>query len=90
LNRSSPRIIIKYCSTDCGEIVMAQTGLSEGTLKKLFKEALTETLQEQRELLHDVFAEVLEDIALVEAIREGQQTEKVPREEIFRALEGQG
>jgi acetyl-CoA acetyltransferase len=69
---------------------MTQTGLSEGALKKLFKEALTETLQEQRELLHDVFAEVLEDIALGEAIREGQQTEKVAREEIFRALEGQG
>ncbi len=40
---------------------MAQAGLSESVLKKLFKEALTETLQEQRELLHDVFAEVLEE-----------------------------
>ena len=67
---------------------MVQAGLSEDTLKKLFKEALTETLQEQRELLHDVFAEVLEDIALAEAIREGQRTEKVAREEIFKTLEG--
>jgi hypothetical protein len=54
------------------------------------KEALAETLQEQCELLHDVFAEVLEDIALAEAIREGQQTEQVAREEIFRSLEGNG
>jgi hypothetical protein len=69
---------------------MTQVGLSEGALKKLFKEALTETLQEQRELLHDVFTEVLEDIALAEAIREGQQTEQVAREVIFRALEGNG
>ena len=69
---------------------MAQTNLTEDTLKKLFKEALAETLQEQRELLHEVFSEVLEDIALADAIREGQQTEKVTREEIFRVLEGKG
>jgi len=81
---------IGYSSTDCGAIIMAQAGLSESALKKLFKEALTETLQEQRELLHDVFAEVLEDIALAEAIRKGQQTEQVAREDIFRSLEGNG
>jgi hypothetical protein len=69
---------------------MAQAELSKAALKKLLKEALTETLQEQRALLHEVFAEVLEDIALAEAIREGQQTDKVAREDIFRVLEGQG
>ncbi|MGH8591745.1 MAG: hypothetical protein ACREXX_21225 [Gammaproteobacteria bacterium] len=69
---------------------MAQAGLSEVALKKLFKEALTETLQKQRELLHDVFAEVLEDIALAEAIREGQRTERVAREDVFRSLDGDG
>jgi hypothetical protein len=69
---------------------MAQAGLSESALKKLFKEAITETLQEQRELLRDVFAEVLEDIAFAEAIRQGQQTEQVAREEIVRSLEGNG
>jgi hypothetical protein len=40
---------------------------------------LVETLQEQRELLHDVFAEVLEDFALAEAIREGQKTKPATR-----------
>ena len=70
--------------------VMAQTELNENTLKKLFKEALTETFQEQRELLHQLFAEAMEDVALEEAIREGRQTETVPRETIFRTLEGQG
>lgn len=69
---------------------MVQTELSEDTLKKLFKEALTETLQEQRELLHEVFAEVLEDRALAEAIREGQQTRKIARQAIFKVLEDQG
>lgn len=58
-------------------IIMARADLTEDGLKKLLKEALVETLQEQRELLHDVFAEVLEDIALAEAIREGRQTEEL-------------
>ncbi|WP_089730077.1 hypothetical protein [Candidatus Thiosymbion oneisti] len=69
---------------------MAHTELSGDALKKLFKEALTEMLQEQRELLHDVFVEVLGDMTLAETIREGQQTEKVSREAIFEILEGQG
>ena len=69
---------------------MAQAELSEAALKQLLKEAFTEMLQEQRHLLHEVFAEVLEDIALAEAIREGQQTAKAAREDIFSILEDQG
>lgn len=56
-------------------------------MKQVLKEALAETLHEQRELLHEVFAEVLEDFALFEAIREGQQTERVDRDEVFDVLE---
>jgi hypothetical protein len=33
--------------------------------------------------------EVLEEFALVEAIREGRQTEKVGRDEIFKILEAE-
>jgi hypothetical protein len=53
-------------------------------LKQAIKEALAETLQEQRDLFHDIFAEVLENVALGDAIREGQQTDIVNREEIDR------
>jgi hypothetical protein len=60
--------------------------LDDGSFKKVLKEALAETLQEQRELLHEVFTEVLEDFALAEAIREGKKTKHVPREEVFRTL----
>lgn len=55
-------------------------------LKEAVKEAVAETLREQRDLLHEVFAEVLEDFALAEAIREGRETEPATREEVFRAL----
>jgi len=61
---------------------------AERALKRAVKEALVETLHEQRELLHDVFAEVLEDFALAEAIREGQKTKPAHRDEVFRILQG--
>jgi hypothetical protein len=66
---------------------MAQTDPKNEELKQALKEALAETLHEQRELLHEVFAEVLEDFALAEAIREGRQTERIGRDEVFDILE---
>ncbi len=67
---------------------MAQIDPSNEAMKQVLKEALTETLHEQRGLLHEVFAEVLEDFALAEAVREGRQTERVERNEVFDVLEG--
>lgn len=66
---------------------MARTSLDNEALKEALKEALVETLHEQRGLLHEVFTEVLEDIALAEAIREGKQTDRAEREEVFGFLE---
>ena len=66
---------------------MAQVDPNSDELKQMFTEALTETLHEQRELLHEIFAEALEDLALAEAIREGLQTERVERDEVFDILD---
>ena len=52
-------------------------------LKEIFKQAFAELLQERRDLLYDVFTEVLEDIALANAIKEGEETEIVSREQVF-------
>lgn len=67
---------------------MTQTTVDRETLKQTLKEALAETLHEERELLHEVFAEVLEDFALGEAIREGLDTQPAAREEVFDVLKG--
>ena len=61
---------------------------TRGTLKRTLKEALAETLHEQRELLQDVFSQVLEDFALAEAIREGRKSKPVSRTEVFKTLRG--
>ena len=67
---------------------MTLARFSESKFKRALKEALVETLQEQREFLHEVFADVLEDFALAEAIREGRKTKPVSREEVFGILQG--
>ena len=66
---------------------MTQSTLNTSELKQLVKEALKESLLEQRDLLYEVFTEVLEDVGLSEAIREGLQTERVTRHEVFKVLE---
>jgi len=67
---------------------MAYTTLDETQIKELFKQAFVELLQERKDLLYELVAEIIEDLALLEAIREGEETEPVLREEVFRVLEG--
>ena len=57
------------------------------SLKRLLKEVLAETLDERRDLLHEVFAEVREDFALASTIREGQKSELTTRAEVFNLFE---
>ena len=67
---------------------MAYTTLDEAKIKELFKQAFVELLQERRELLYDLLAEIVEDAMLLREIREGQDTATVQRAEVFRLLEG--
>lgn len=65
---------------------MAVTLSDEIRLKALLKEALVEVLEQRREWFSALMAEALEDIALVQAIKEGETTEIVSRDEIFDLL----
>jgi spore coat polysaccharide biosynthesis protein SpsF (cytidylyltransferase family) len=69
------------------EYDMSSVPLSEVQIKELFKQAFLELLQERRDLLYDLFAEVIEDFALVNAIEEGESTESVSKAEVFQVLE---
>jgi hypothetical protein len=68
---------------------MSKTTL-EPVLHQQIKQAVAETLREQREVLQEIFLEVVEDIALREAIRQGREGDEVERERIFELLEGAG
>ncbi|MEW6325999.1 MAG: hypothetical protein AB1487_00125 [Thermodesulfobacteriota bacterium] len=62
--------------------------LDEKKLKELMKEALVEVLEDRKEVLYDILSEVIEDVALVHAIQEGEATGTVSKKEIFDILEG--
>jgi hypothetical protein len=65
------------------ELAMPQQLFDTPELKQLLKQAFTETLIEQRDVLRDVLVEALEDIALAESIRQGQETPLIDRETVF-------
>jgi hypothetical protein len=67
---------------------MAGTSLDDARIKELFKQALLEVLQERKDLLYEVFAEVVEDFAMTKAIEEGAATGSATRKEVRRVLEG--
>jgi hypothetical protein len=60
---------------------------TEAQLKDALKLALIEVLEERSDLLRDVLAEVMEDVALTRAIQEGEASGLASRDDVFRALE---
>ena len=65
---------------------MSTTLIDETKLKDALKSAIVEILEERKDLIRVLFAEALEDIALANAIEEGEQSEFVTRDEVFKAL----
>ncbi len=65
-----------------------QTVMDEDRLKQVFKEALVEMLEEKQNIFHEMIVDAMEDIALIRAIQEGQNTGTATKEEIFHILEG--
>ena len=65
---------------------MPEISLDEGRIKELLKEAVLEVLEERRDLIYDVLAEAMEDLALAKAIQEGESSESVTREQVFQTL----
>ncbi|MFO7943458.1 MAG: hypothetical protein R6U51_04065 [Anaerolineales bacterium] len=58
----------------------------EARLMELFKQAVLEVLQEQRDEFYGLFLEVLEDVSMTKAIQEGERTEPVSKSEVYEAL----
>jgi hypothetical protein len=56
-------------------------------LKQVVKEAIREVMPENSEMLKDLMIEALEDIALLQRMEEGRQTDLVGRKEIMEMLE---
>jgi hypothetical protein len=67
---------------------MEQSAIDESRLKDILKTALIEAFEERKSLFYELISEALEDIALVHAIKEGEDTESASRAEVFSILEG--
>lgn len=65
-----------------------EVSINQEQLKNLIKTALVEVLEERQDLLHDAIEDAIEDVAFARAIEEGESTELVQREEVFKLLEG--
>jgi len=66
-----------------------QTLIDDGKLKQLLKEALIETIEEKRNIFHELIVDAVEDIGMLRAIQEGEYTETVSKQEVFNILEVQ-
>ena len=62
--------------------------LDDGKIKDLFKQAIIEAIEEKKDVVHDLLMEVMEDLAMVRAIEEGEDSGHVGRDEIFTLLDG--
>lgn len=58
----------------------------DAKLKKLLKAAMVEVLEERRDLVRDALAEAAEDLAMIQAIKEGSHSALIRRSEVFRIL----
>lgn len=63
------------------------TTTDNAMLKEAFKEAIREVVFENRELLHDVLMEAMEDVAMIHAIEEGETSETVDRKAVLDLLD---
>jgi hypothetical protein len=61
--------------------------VSEEQLKEVVKTAIVEVLEERGELIRNIVEEALEDIGMSKAIREGEHSELVSRDQVFNLLE---
>ena len=66
-----------------------EASIDDARLKALLKETLIELLEERREEFSELLLEVLEDLALSRAIREGEGTGFVDKQEILKIIAGQ-
>ncbi|OGV99764.1 MAG: hypothetical protein A2Z59_00655 [Nitrospinae bacterium RIFCSPLOWO2_02_39_17] len=65
-----------------------ESSINQEDLKNIIKTALVEVFEEHQDLLHNAIEDAIEDVALAHAIEEGEETELVKREEVFKLLKG--
>jgi hypothetical protein len=68
---------------------MSTISVEEAHLKGLLKEAILELVQERQDEFEELFAEIIEDLALARAIEEGESSETISKAEVLQTLEAE-
>ena len=67
---------------------MATVSLDEKQFKALLKQTLIELFEERQDLFSAIVIEALEDVGLVNAMHEAEDSEAVSEEEVMKTLKG--
>ena len=60
--------------------------MTKAALVESLKDAILLSLRDNRDAVRDLIAEVMEDVALANAIRDGQRSKPVRRDAVMKAL----
>jgi hypothetical protein len=60
--------------------------VTKAALVENLKDAILLSLRDNRDAVRDLIAEVMEDVALTNAIRDGQRSKPVRRDAVMKAL----
>lgn len=60
--------------------------LEKDELKEVIKESISEVFEQKKDYFMHIFEEVIEDKLFIEAIKEGESSDSVSRDEVFNTL----
>jgi hypothetical protein len=60
--------------------------MARGLTQNDLKDALVRGLRDHRDAVRDLLAEVIEDVAMAHAIRQGEKSRRVKRDSVMKAL----
>ncbi len=66
-----------------------QTIFDEDKIREVFKDVLVEMFEKKKNIFHDIVIEAMEEVALSHAIKEGEESGHVSKQEVFDILENQ-
>ena len=67
---------------------MVTITVEEQGVRELLKQAILELLEERQDLFRELLTEAIEDLGLINAIKEGEATSDVSKSEILSILAG--
>ncbi len=63
-----------------------ETLIVDNKLEDLIKQAIIEAIDKKKDVVHDIFVEAREDVAMIRAIQDDESSGPISRDEIFGIL----